>query len=49
MTLYKTPTKAKRPNPRADTSKLESEIDQLVAPRQLYEVTEEIDIVEGTW
>lgn len=34
--------------PQADTSKLEEEIDQLVAPRQLYGLTqEEIEIVEG--
>jgi adenine-specific DNA-methyltransferase len=37
---------AKRANPQADTSKLESEIDVLVY--QLYGLTkEEIDIVEG--
>lgn len=37
-------------NPQADATRsaLEGEIDQLVAPRQLYELSpEEIDIVEG--
>lgn len=35
-------------DPQANTSALEGEIDQLVAPRQLYGLTpEEIDIVEG--
>lgn len=42
---------AKRGNPKggqADTSKLENEIDELVAARQLYRLTQdEIDIVEG--
>jgi len=39
---------AKRANPQADTSPLEREIDQLVASRQLYGLTEEeIRIVEG--
>jgi len=39
---------AKGANPQADTSKLESEIDQLVY--QLYGLTqEEIHIVEGGW
>jgi len=39
---------AKRADPQADTSGLESEIDGLVAPRQLYGLTEEeIRIVEG--
>jgi hypothetical protein len=34
-------------NPAADTSELERQIDELVAPRQLYGLTpEEIDIVE---
>jgi hypothetical protein len=35
-------------NPQADMSALEGEIDQLVAPRQLYGLSEdEIAIVEG--
>ena len=39
---------AKGVNPQADTSVLEKEIDELVASRQLYGLTEEeIDIVEG--
>lgn len=38
---------AKRAYPQADTSKLEEEIDQLVAPRQLYGLTEDnVKIVE---
>jgi len=36
-------------NPQADTSALEGEIDQLVAPRELYGLTEdEVRIVEGS-
>ena len=39
---------AKGVNPQADTSKLEREIDELVASRQLYGLSEEeIGIVEG--
>ncbi len=39
---------AKYADSQADTSALEGEIDQLVAPRQLYGLTEdEIGIVEG--
>jgi hypothetical protein len=34
--------------PQANTSKCEEEIDQLVAPRQLYGLSQdEMDIVEG--
>ena len=39
---------AKRVEPQAGMSALEGEIDQLVAPRQLYGLTEdEVKIVEG--
>ena len=38
----------KRADPQADTSPLEREIDQLVAPRQLYVLSEdEVKIVES--
>ena len=39
---------AKAKNPQADTSVLEKEVDELVASRQLYGLSEEEkDIVEG--